>query len=86
MSAASARQFSLVEFRQKEKRKKLQTAYASVLDYLENWVPSVRNSRIFDHAEIRRIARFCSLHPDDVRTQLRRCGYEKIVPLSRDVS
>ncbi len=77
MSAASARQLSLFDFRQKEKRKR--QSYPTVEAYLADRVPSRRNLEIYDNREVRKIANFCSLHPDEVRSQLRRCGYEKIV-------
>lgn len=76
-TAASARQLTLPEFQPKDKRMKPRTTYASVGAYLQDRVPSRRTLQIYDGAEIRRIARFCGLHPSDVRSQLKRCGYEK---------
>lgn len=72
-SAASARQLSLFEFQPKRKRQ----SYSTVEAYLSSLVESRLTQEIFDNREIRKIARICKLHPDDVRTQLRRCGYEK---------
>lgn len=77
MSAASARQLSLIEFQPKDRRMKPRTTYASVKAYLQDRVPSRRTLQIYDGAEIRRIAKFCNLRSDDVRGQLRRAGYEK---------
>jgi len=75
MSSASIKQLSLFDFRQKEKRKR--QSYPTVEAYLADRVPSRRNLEIYDNREVRKIANFCSLHPDEVRSQLRRCGYEK---------
>jgi len=75
MSTAASRQVSLFDFRQKEKRKR--QSYPTVEAYLKDRVPSRRNLEIFDRREVMKIANFCNLHPDSVRTQLRQCGYEK---------
>ena len=77
MSAASNKQLSLTDFQRMETRRKQRATYASVEEYLKDRVPSRRNLQIYDGAEIRRIAKFCNLHPSDVRSQLKRCGYEK---------
>lgn len=77
MSAASNKQLSLTDFQRMETRRKPRATYASVEAYLKDRVPSRRNLEIYDNREVRKIANFCSLHPDEVRSQLRRCGYEK---------
>ena len=79
MSAASDKQLSLTDFQRMETRRKQRATYATVEEYLKDRVPSRRNLEIYDNREVRKIANFCSLHPDEVRSQLRRCGYEKIV-------
>lgn len=76
MSAASNKQLSLFDFQPKRKKASRQP-FASVEAYLGSLVESRLTQEIFDNREIRKIARICKLHPDDVRTQLRRCGYEK---------
>lgn len=76
-TAASARQLSLFDFQRKEIRRKQRATYATVEEYLKDRVPSRRNLEIFDRREVMKIANFCNLHPDSVRTQLRQCGYEK---------
>jgi hypothetical protein len=78
MSAASARQLTLPEFQPKRKRQ----SYSSVEAYLECQVERRRVEQIFDGREVRKIARICRLHPEDVRAGLKRCGYVKTTSMN----
>ena len=75
-TAASARQLTLFEFQPKRQKR---ATFASVEEYLECQVERRRVEAIFDGREVRKIARICEMHPEDVRAELKRCGYEKIV-------
>ncbi len=76
MSAASARQLSLYEFQPKRQKR---ATFASVEEYLSSLVESRLTREVFDKREVRKIARICGIHSEEVRAELRRCGYEKII-------
>ena len=74
--SSAARQLSLFDFRQKRQRR---TSHPTVEAYLSSLVESRLTREVYDNREVRKIARICGLHSEEVRTDLRRCGYEKIV-------
>jgi len=78
-TAASARQLSLTDFQRKETRRKQRATYTTVEEYLSSLVESRLTREVYDNREVRKIARICGLHSEEVRTDLKRCGYEKIV-------